>query len=415
MDPHTAFHRSYLDVTHHARLVSGWDSYRREALSGSINAYLVLPGSYRPLEIFPKPLQNFASVATDWERRCSALFAGGWLDPVVGTATPLGHPVVGYYGVVNAHKIAVRKSNRPHAERLAPFVERGGEAYVTSMPYYDAGDWERLEKGGDILRYQVVTDPEGGIQEVISWHHRDDSIESVDPSLILGVGSALALIGMAVGKRVILAIARKRAQVQTGAATLKSLKAQLSEPVKRVSPKQVTTHEMMQWEAQGGHTLASHNPHLTRKNLFERIVGEREVPAPRNLPGGVRSPDFRVWIKEEVTEGGKSVTVAAKKSARASAWADEATMHRTISDVINKNLEQIRRVTSQGGSLVYENIRVSYTTGSGWVSSIKKGGEGGAFWVQDLKGMTIVIRPRAVQAAGQESWYVLTAFPDVPK
>jgi hypothetical protein len=165
----------------------------------------------------------------------------------------------------------------------------------------------------------------------------------------------------------------------------------------------ITQKEMLAWEKEGGHTLQNHNPLLTRQQLRARIIGKEEIPAPQIAKGGVRGPDMRVWqgAREEA----------------ASKWASEETMHKTISDVINKNLEMIRSVTKRGGKVALEKIRAGYTTGSGWITTAGKAGtsavkvgESAMFFSEELTGVTIYIEPTTANAEG---WFVRTAFPEM--
>jgi hypothetical protein len=63
---------------------------------------------------------------------------------------------------------------------------------------------------------------------------------------------------------------------------------------------------------------------------------------------------------------------------------------------------------------------VGYKTGSGWLKRVYKNAKDqvldrGVFWDEDLKGITIVIRPRknhVPTAEDPEGWFVYTAFPD---
>jgi hypothetical protein len=101
----------------------------------------------------------------------------------------------------------------------------------------------------------------------------------------------------------------------------------------------------------------------------------------------------------------------------ASKWASEETMHKTISDVINKNLDMIRSVTKRGGKVALEKIKTGYTTGAGWITtagkagtSTVKAGESAMFYSEKLTGVTIYIEPTAANAEG---WLVRTAFPEL--
>jgi len=171
--------------------------------------------------------------------------------------------------------------------------------------------------------------------------------------------------------------------------------------------KKVTTIDLLKWMREGGHTLEKHNPHLTRENLKQRVMGkEAFIPAPQMERGGTKPADLRVWRGE--------------KSPAASKWADQATMNKAIGDVIHKNLDNIRRTTIGGGEVVLEKQSLNYKTGEGWVTTAgpKQGvpkDQQSAFFDDKLTGATIVIRPRknhVPTADDPEGWYVHTAYPD---
>src|SRR5437899_640109 len=108
------------------------------------------------------------------------------------------------------------------------------------------------------------------------------------------------------------------------------------------------------------------------------------------------------------------------KTSAASRWVDQATMNKAIGQVIHDNIEEIRIATKGGNEWTAQNRPVGYTTGSGWVKRVYKNPsnqvlERGVFWDDDLKGMTIVIRPRKNHlrtAEDPEGWFVYTAYPD---
>jgi len=153
--------------------------------------------------------------------------------------------------------------------------------------------------------------------------------------------------------------------------------------------------DMYTSERLGGHTLERHGPQHTRVTLRERITGEREIPPPRTLPGGVESPDFRVW--------------QGKKTEAASRWADEDTMLHTVSDIINDHIAEIEQAARTGTDFPrLERIPVNRRVGEGWATT---GGapaaQRGIFWREDLRRATVVIR-----GDGRGGWYVLTSYPE---
>ena len=165
----------------------------------------------------------------------------------------------------------------------------------------------------------------------------------------------------------------------------------------------VSQADMLRWEQQGGHTLQRHNPLLTRRNLLDRILKAEEIPAPKPQPGGFKRPDYRIW------EGNTQPA--------ASKWASDEVMRKAIGDVIERNIDDIRRVTSNGGDVFLQGQPAGYKTGEGWVIAAKnKNPEAGVFYRDSLDAVSIRINPRpnfTPTPADPEPWYVHTAFPDV--
>jgi hypothetical protein len=170
--------------------------------------------------------------------------------------------------------------------------------------------------------------------------------------------------------------------------------------------KQVTARDMLMWEKEGGHVLGRHNEHLTKTKLLERVVGEKPLAVPPSQTSG-EPTNFRVWR-------GQNKTGAASK------WADQGTMNKAIGQIIHDNIDDIRKTTASGTEWSAENRAVGYKTGSGWLKRVYKNEKDqvldrGVFWDEDLKGITIVIRPRknhVPTAEDSEGWFVYTAFPD---
>jgi hypothetical protein len=181
-----------------------------------------------------------------------------------------------------------------------------------------------------------------------------------------------------------------------------------------VQARQVTQADILAWEKEGGHIIQNHGPQLTREKLKERIVkGEKNIPHPANRPriDGKPPKDLRVWR-------------GADHEDHATRWASDEVMRRAISDLINHNLEEIRRATRAGQEFIIRNQRVNYTTGSGWIitdekkaKSVVNGVEqhtAGIVWDENLRGVTVLIRARknhVPTAHDPEGWYVHTAFP----
>jgi hypothetical protein len=72
-------------------------------------------------------------------------------------------------------------------------------------------------------------------------------------------------------------------------------------------------------------------------------------------------------------------------------------------------------VTSGGGEVLLSRQAVGYKTGSGWVTTGGPSGTCAAFFDENLRGVTILIRRRKNHvhtAKDPEGWYVHTAYPD---
>jgi hypothetical protein len=152
--------------------------------------------------------------------------------------------------------------------------------------------------------------------------------------------------------------------------------------------RRISTADMLNWEQQGGHALQRHGPLQTRDTLRQRIYGEVDIPAPP--PGGA---DFRIW------EG--------HNSSAASRWADEATMHQAISDIINDNIQAIEQAARTGGQFPrLEGVALNRTLGGGWVTAAAPKGQRGVFWVGNLQRATV-----RLAHDDRGGWYLLTSFP----
>jgi hypothetical protein len=159
----------------------------------------------------------------------------------------------------------------------------------------------------------------------------------------------------------------------------------------------LTIAHLWRWEKMGGHALQRHGPFHTRTTLLRRVFNETSLggpPAPRNLTGGVRTTDFRVW--------------RGRTSRNASAWRDQDSMLEGVGRMINENIDEINDVTSRGGRMVLERHDLSRPVGRGWVEAVRGHGERAIFWTEDLRHATVVIDPHP--AGG---WYVVTAFPEM--
>jgi hypothetical protein len=157
----------------------------------------------------------------------------------------------------------------------------------------------------------------------------------------------------------------------------------------------LTQADMLRFERLGGHTLQRHGSHHTRRTLRDRIIGEREIPPPRTLHGGERTPDFRVW--------------QGQRTGAASRWVDDDTMRRAVSDIVNDNIEAIERAARTGGPFPpLERVSLNRRVGEGWVQTAgAPAAERGVFWRDDLRRATVVIR-----SDNRGGWYVHTAYPE---
>ncbi len=159
----------------------------------------------------------------------------------------------------------------------------------------------------------------------------------------------------------------------------------------------LTVARLLEWERLGGHALQRHGPFHTRETLLRRILNETSLggpPAPRNLPGGARTTDFRVW--------------RGNRQPHASGWRNQQEMLDAIGEIIGDNIDDIQRVTAGGGEVVLSRIPLNRPVGNGWVTAIRGTGERGIYWTENLQHATIVIRP---SAGG--GWRVVTAYPEL--
>jgi len=159
----------------------------------------------------------------------------------------------------------------------------------------------------------------------------------------------------------------------------------------------LTIAQLLEWERLGGHMLQRHGPFHTRETLLSRILNETSLgglPPPRNLPGGVRTTDFRVW--------------QGNRQPHASAWRNQQEMLDAVGEIISDNITDIQRVTDGGGEVVLRRFPLSRPVGNGWVTAIRGTGERGIYWADNLEHATVIIRP--IPGGG---WRVLTAFPEL--
>jgi len=371
--------------------------------------------------------QNLIGYLTRWELLHSNLFPGSnrSVEPIIDENGTL----IAHMGWFAASQILIPKGIG--ATRLDVHLAAGYPAYVNEtnpMPaHYDTANVGKPE-----MKYCVLTDPEGQVLGVCGYDYGSGAESTTPPWEYVMMGKALITLVSTGGRVAVKALVRNltKQSVATGptvqaaekallAAERNALKSAEKDAAEEAATaaakaevtaaklpaqlKKVTTRDMLEWEKQGGHTLQNHNPTLTRQNLRARIIGKEEIPAPQIAKGGTRGPDLRVWQGERA--------VAASK------FASEDVMHRSISDVINNNLAQIRAVTSKGGKIALERQSVGYITGEGWITtagkagaSSVKAGESAMFYGEKLTGVSIYLEPTTANAEG---WFVRTAFPEM--
>lgn len=270
-----------------------------------------------------------------------------------------------------------------------------GVAYYQSRGYTM---WQTPQQS-----FTVVTDIEGHVRMVLSSRSKD-GIKPVSFSP-LDLISAAKLVRLGAGALLARTLMRRRAvAAQAAKRELGGLSSPAPAPTVLTQARQVTRADMMKWEVEGGHALQKHGPQHTRETLKARVAKREEIPAPQMQPGGYKPEDFRIWKSE--------------RSDAATRFESEEVMHRAIGEVINRNVEVIRRTIKNGGDVVFENQAVSFKTGAGWFWTVKAKDERGVFFLDNVRGITVVIRRRknhVPTAQDPEEWYVHTAFPDLPK
>jgi hypothetical protein len=296
MDHQMLFHRSFWDVTDRAttkhNMWIGEQTYERVPVYGSEHGYKWLPKALRPIELIAKPNQAFRSYATGWEERCSILLTNsGQFYPVVDQQeTPSGLLVVGHYGEAAGNRIVVQRqyvkpNSASESSWLGKVLDQGAEAYVVSQNYPDAGAWAPLQSY--FWRYMVVTDLEGKVLANLGGHGPDQSIESIDPFIYLGIGTLLVGLGTAVGKRLIRTMIRRAAQRRLAAGKI---------PL----PEGSLRHAVVSRE---GQILAEH--------------GDTAIPHSEFVRRAVRTPPPGAWVGSFGKHKGKIEAITSSSFGRA--------------------------------------------------------------------------------------------------
>jgi hypothetical protein len=455
LDPKALYHRTLGDSLARLPYVDyalRQDTFESAAAKSGMTlgtALTIRDGNLVPVVYVLKRDQDFKTYATSWEILHSKLPFGsgsGSADPVVDeNMTVVGHH--DWYGessiFLPSRTWRAYDGGYLGRDAFDRFLATGAEVFADEYNrFYLKQGYEKAAMPQGSLR--LVTDPEGRVIFVTGARVKE-ALESswVTPWDIISIAKLVAVAASAVaGAIAIRMIARKVALRTLGAGVRELTSGTAGEltgdvasgatrdggrelgseaggtarnvpggrpplpPIPPLRPPQIrmiTSREMLAWEQEGGHTLQNHNPLLTRQQLKARVIGMEEVPAPTIAKGGVRGADMRVWqgVRQDA----------------ASKWTSEETMHRTISDAINKNLAMIRSVTQRGGRVALEKIRAGYTTGAGWITTAGKAGtnavkagESAMFYSEELTGVTIYIEPTTANAEG---WYVRTAFPEM--
>jgi hypothetical protein len=397
------------------------DAFRR---AGAQTAYIFRKGGLSPILFKLKKGQDFAKYATRWENVHSKLIHGhgaGKVFPVLNNDMT----IIGHLGTFSNFEIYTKIGGKDDLDALIAqgnvLVEKDAASHAnfddnTAKERFDLSvrnqrDKE-LQRQGYMYNqaarpethYTVITDPDGCVLLVTGVETRG-AIEPSSVSILdlVAIPRLVFLIGQGIAKRIILCAVRKLVARRIARGAAQELSGAVAAPIIAKQAKKITPGDMLAWEKEGGHTLQRHNPMLSRQQLKSRIIGKEEVPAPQLAKGGVKGADMRVWQGE--------------REGAASRWASEETMHETIGDVINKNLDMIRSVTKRGGKVALERVKVGYQTGSGWITttgkagtSTVKAGESAMFYGEKLTGVTIYIEPTTTNAEG---WFVRTAFPEL--
>jgi hypothetical protein len=391
----------------------------------------LMPIMYRANRHETGPAPDFKRFATAWELKHSQVVVGearGSVFPVVDeTGLVIGHYGMFYFSSVfvpgHIPSIMDEHISTRHVQvtRKVPVTLDAilrAEFEVFAEKYDAQSYYARGYQAFPIpeMMFTLVTDIDGQVQAVVESRSTAGGVEAVSYSpldLIFIARSALALAG----RLTVRTLARRKAanMAQTARHQLGVGAGSGGEVAKiPVQARKVTQADILAWEKEGGHIVQNHGPQLTREKLKERILKqEKNIPNPANRPrvNGEKPDDIRVWR-------------GADHEDHSTKWASDEIMRRTIGEVINKNLEQIRHATKTGQEFIVRNQRVDYTTGSGWIimdqkkaKSVVNGVEqhtAGIVWEENVRGVTIVIRARknhVPTAKDPEGWYVHTAFP----
>lgn len=391
---HNSMNFNYRGQNYHRREQE--DAYAKRV--GAFYAHLLTnTGISQKIRIMPKPDQDFSEYATLWEDDYSVLTAiwSQRVEPVVDNNLT----VVGHLGWFSSSEILIPAA-RYQTLDVQSLIAIGDPIFAgpLKMPSY----YKTNYVGQPEWKFLLFTAPDGAVLEVLSYDVGVGAVSTMPPWEIFSIVKSVVLLARTGIQQSIKMVARRRAARQVAMGPTKAAAEKAASTAVPVQAKRVTQADMLAWEKEGGHVLQNHGPQLTRENLKARIMGKESIPAPQMQPGGVRPADLRVW--------------RGQKTPAASRWESDEIMRKAIGDVINKNLDTIRRTTRAGGEVILERQVVGYKTGSGWLTTGGPKATQAAVYNENLQGMTIVIRSRknyAPTAKDPEGWYVHTAFPDV--
>jgi hypothetical protein len=399
----------------------GQEVFRQEqedahaARVGAFYAYQRVGDAMQQVRVMPKSDQNFFLHATKWELTYSTLVPTSLkrAEPVVDDNFAL----VGHYGWFSASEILIPKTTSATLD-VKSLIDSGDPIFadlLNPMPAYYKTDYV----GTPEWKFLLLTGIDGEVVGMFSYDVGYGAIPTTPPwEYIAMARAAFALVKTGV-RQIVKTLARRgTARTVASGPTVAAAEKAAEKVAKQTAtaiPKQarkVSQADMLKWEKEGGHVVQNHGPQLTRQNLKSRVTGKEEIAAPQMQPGGVKPADLRVW--------------RGQKTPAASKWESDEVMRKAIGETIDKNIDKIRQVTSNGGEVILEQQAAGYTTGSGWVTAeselVKTAGQQaaprGAFYVEKLDGLTIVIRARknfTPTAADPEGWYVHTAFPEMAR
>lgn len=314
-DANVLYHRCYWDFTRFAKperrlpdpLIQQVDP--RKPVSGSIQGVMLLARALRPVDLYPKPGQDFEKAATQWEQDCSVLSSddvGIRFSPVVNSKeeTGFGYPVIAHVAKLPGSHIAAPKETLPNRNiwDLNPLLSQGVPVFASNIPY-PGGAWVSLDTPG-WLSFHVLTDIQGAVLAQLSTT-RSDYAESEDPLLDMIVTAVMADLAIRVGKGLITALVRRFAGKSIG--VVENAAGALARARKAWGNAEVLD---------GGLAKASTSELGEVKQMMERLVPDLVDPAPkgqyilrtksvRELDSALQRSGFRLTKVEVYPPGSK--------------------------------------------------------------------------------------------------------------